>query len=259
MAQIPSVGLPPFDSPEERSQAQAINNVDIDDFLQLMIAELQNQDPLNPLDNSQMLQQISQIREVGATESLTETLESVLLGQNVSSATSLIGKQIQGHDGGGNTAQGLVERISIVDGVPKLHVEGTTSAEPDASPGELDEGTYRYRVLFEELNDEGNPVPFALDLGPILTTGTSEQDQTIRLQNLPLTAGFKQIYRSDNTGTGDFHLVESIDGGKSTYLDGTNDDDLADDVLSTDAQVHEGGRRYTVALSDLAEIQSRKR
>ena len=52
----------PFDGASE-----AINDIDLGTFLRLMIAELQNQDPLNPLDNKDMLAQISQIREVGAT------------------------------------------------------------------------------------------------------------------------------------------------------------------------------------------------
>ena len=66
----------------------------MDDFLDLMIAELQNQDPLNPLENDELIAQISQIREVGATEDLTNTLNAVLLGQNISSATSLIGADV---------------------------------------------------------------------------------------------------------------------------------------------------------------------
>src|SRR5687767_660853 len=83
-------------SPGERSftNTDAINDLELGTFLELMIAELQNQDPLNPLDNKDMLAQISQIREVGATDKLTKTLESVLLGQNIASATNLIGADI---------------------------------------------------------------------------------------------------------------------------------------------------------------------
>ena len=49
-------------------------------FLKLMITELQQQDPLNPMDNKDMLNQIAQIRAVGASDQLTKTLNSVLLG-----------------------------------------------------------------------------------------------------------------------------------------------------------------------------------
>ena len=50
-----------------------LRDVDIYDFLTLMITELQNQDPLNPMDNAQMLEQIGQIRQISATsQSLAE-------------------------------------------------------------------------------------------------------------------------------------------------------------------------------------------
>ena len=74
--------------------SNAFNDIDLNVFLELMITELQNQDPLNPLENDELLAQISQIREVGATDKLTQTLDAVLLGQNVSSATNLIGADV---------------------------------------------------------------------------------------------------------------------------------------------------------------------
>ena len=71
-----------------------ISNMDLDGFLKLMIAEMQNQDPLNPMENSEMMQQLSQMRSIGATDKLTGTLDAVLLGQNLTTASSLIGKEI---------------------------------------------------------------------------------------------------------------------------------------------------------------------
>src|ERR1700749_4407155 len=81
-------------SSSDSGTTDAINNLDLGSFLTLMIKELQNQDPLNPMDNSQMLTQLSEIRQVGSTDKLTSTLNSVLLGQNISSATNLIGANI---------------------------------------------------------------------------------------------------------------------------------------------------------------------
>jgi flagellar basal-body rod modification protein FlgD len=101
---------------------QALRDVNMDDFLKLMIAELQNQDPLNPMDNAQMLQQISQIREIGATDKLSETLGAVQLGQSLSTASVLIGKQIKGLDDKNQQIEGVVDRVSIKDSKPTLHV-----------------------------------------------------------------------------------------------------------------------------------------
>lgn len=93
--------------------ARDLRSVDVDKFLELLIAELQNQDPLDPMDNSEMLQQISQIREISATNQLSDTLGAVLLGQNVSTASSLIGKRITALTDDSKNVEGVVDRVSI--------------------------------------------------------------------------------------------------------------------------------------------------
>ena len=107
----------------------ALTNIDLTEFLNLFIAELQNQDPLDPLDNSEMLSQISQIREIGATDTLTETLAAVQLGQSLSTAGGLIGREVRalssaGPDGQRQFVEGQVERVVIENGNPVLFVEG---------------------------------------------------------------------------------------------------------------------------------------
>ncbi len=107
----------------------ALSNLDLSDFLKLFIAELQNQDPLDPMDNSEMLAQISQIREIGATDNLTNTLDAVRLGQSLSTAGGLIGRHIRAltSDGPGDQQEfieGTVEKVVIDNGEPVLHVNG---------------------------------------------------------------------------------------------------------------------------------------
>lgn len=95
------------------STAGALSQVDMDQFLQLLITEMQNQDPLDPMDNSEMLQQISQIREISATNRLTETLESVLIGQNMATASSLVGKRIRALSDMAQEVEGTVDRVTL--------------------------------------------------------------------------------------------------------------------------------------------------
>ena len=64
----------------------------------------------------------SQIRQIGESEKLTTTLDSVLLNQNLSSASSLLGKNIKALTDDGTAVDGTVERVSVVKGVPRLHV-----------------------------------------------------------------------------------------------------------------------------------------
>ena len=91
-----------------------LRDLNLDHFLKLMLTELQNQDPLDPLDNSEILAQISQIRAISATDKLSETLDSVLLGQNLGTASGLIGKRIDALSDDGDSVNGIVDRVTVV-------------------------------------------------------------------------------------------------------------------------------------------------
>src|ERR1700710_957106 len=93
------------------SSVGGINDIDMNTFLKLMITELQQQDPLNPMDNKDMLNQIAQIRAVGASDQLTKTLNSVLLGQNITSATNLLGADVSALTDDGKEITGAVTRV----------------------------------------------------------------------------------------------------------------------------------------------------
>jgi flagellar basal-body rod modification protein FlgD len=255
MSQIPPTNGAAFGSQDVANATNVINEMNMDEFLKLMITELQNQDPLDPMENSEMLAQISQIREVGATDRLSDSLETMMTRQNVASATSLIGQEIEGQANDGQLARGRVERVSIVDGSPRLHVEGATSAEIEAGTGEIDPGTYRYRVVFHGLDTDGAEVSFAIDVGPVETTGTPEVDQAILLSNLPLTSDRKSIYRTDGTGTGNYYLVGQVDGNTSRYTDTRANAELPGSILGNAITAHPGGRRYTVAIENMTGVR----
>src|SRR6188768_3619231 len=68
-----------------------------DRFLKLLVAQMQNQDPLNPMDNAQMTSQIAQINTVGGIEKLNRTVETLLGGfyaLQAQGATQLAGKDV---------------------------------------------------------------------------------------------------------------------------------------------------------------------
>ena len=100
--------------------SRSFANVTSDDFLQLIITELQNQDPLEPTSNSEFLQQITQIREISASDKLTETLDQVLAGQNLTMASGLIGREVIGVDDLNEEVQGVVDRVAL-----EANAEGT--------------------------------------------------------------------------------------------------------------------------------------
>jgi flagellar basal-body rod modification protein FlgD len=90
-----------------------LKDLDINQFLQLMIAELTNQDPLNPMDNNELVQQIGSIREIAATDKLSTSLELVQSGQSLTTASSLIGKTVKALSDENENIEGVVERVSI--------------------------------------------------------------------------------------------------------------------------------------------------
>lgn len=95
------------------STGNDFRSLDLNDFMKLLLTELQNQDPLSPLDNAQMIQQLSTIREIGATNQLTETLTNLSLTQQLTTATGLIGRSINGLSDSGKELVGIVDRVSV--------------------------------------------------------------------------------------------------------------------------------------------------
>jgi flagellar basal-body rod modification protein FlgD len=112
MTQIPNVSGAGATSGAS-NKPRDLRDLDVEHFLKLMIAEMQNQDPLSPMDNSQMIAQINQLREISATDKLTDTLDAVLLGQNLTTASSLIGKQVSALTDDARDVKGTVDRVSV--------------------------------------------------------------------------------------------------------------------------------------------------
>lgn len=112
MTSIPGVGGS-FGSSATQSKGNGMGDVDTDEFLKLLLTEMQNQDPLQPMDNSQMLTQMSQIREIGSNDRLTDTLSNLAAGQELSMASSMIGKTVKALDSNSKDVTGKVGRVSV--------------------------------------------------------------------------------------------------------------------------------------------------
>ncbi len=104
------------------SGADRLQSLSVQDFTKMLIAELQNQDPSQPMSNTELLQQVSQIRSISSNDQLNTTLQSVLLGQNLSSAGTLIGRTVNGLDSNGQRVSGPVTSVSISGNSSSLNV-----------------------------------------------------------------------------------------------------------------------------------------
>ncbi|GIW95081.1 MAG: flagellar basal body rod modification protein FlgD [Pirellulaceae bacterium] len=95
------------------SKPRQLKDLDMDQFLKLMITELQNQDPLNPMDNTQLIEQLGQIRQITATNQLVSSLQAVVMAQNLAAASSLIGKSVEALSDDNRTISGTVEQVQV--------------------------------------------------------------------------------------------------------------------------------------------------
>ncbi len=120
--QTSQVGIAGQQSQQATVGKDAFSQLTTQDFLKLLVTELANQDPLNPMDNTQLLQQISHLREIQATDLMTATLESVLFGQNFTTANWLMGRNILGLTDDGQYITGIVDRVTLHGKEVKAHV-----------------------------------------------------------------------------------------------------------------------------------------
>ncbi len=95
-----------------------------DSFLKLLIAQLQNQDPLEPIGNQELLNQITQMRNLQSNIELSDFLKSIVSGQQLSLAAGFIGKTIEGTDQTGEPVTGVVDRVFVDSGKTFLGVDG---------------------------------------------------------------------------------------------------------------------------------------
>ncbi len=89
------------------------NSVDYNTFLQLLIAEMKNQDPTNPMDTSQYMSQFAQLSTVEQAMQTNSKLDALLSSQSLSQANGLIGKTVSFTDSTGASFSGKVVSVAI--------------------------------------------------------------------------------------------------------------------------------------------------
>jgi len=105
-------------------EASGINAGDIrTDYMKLLIAELRNQNPLEPMDNYQMASQLTQLGQLEQLQGMGGSFEKVLAATQQGQAAALIGKQVSFYPPDGSAAvTGQVEGVDIVGGQVQLRV-----------------------------------------------------------------------------------------------------------------------------------------
>lgn len=93
----------------------ASNMVDYDAFLQLLVAQLENQDPTEPVDNGQLMAQFASFSAVEQQIQTNGKLDELIRSNTLGDAAGLIGKTITSADG---EVSGVVKAVLLAeDGV----------------------------------------------------------------------------------------------------------------------------------------------
>ena len=106
------------------AQASQFSNPQM--FLQLLVAELQNQDPTNPTDPSTIMQQTAELSQVEAVNTMESAITSQQTASQQAEASGLIGRSVTGTVNG-TPLTGTVSEIQLDStGTPTLVVNGTS-------------------------------------------------------------------------------------------------------------------------------------
>ncbi|MCK1363664.1 flagellar hook assembly protein FlgD [Bradyrhizobium sp. 40] len=100
-------------SSSSTSSTTSSTGVDYNTFLQLLVAEMKNQDPTNPMDTSQYMSQFAQLSSVEQAMQTNTKLDALLSSQSLSQANGLIGKTVSFTDSTGASFSGKVASVSI--------------------------------------------------------------------------------------------------------------------------------------------------
>ncbi|MFN8634027.1 MAG: flagellar hook capping FlgD N-terminal domain-containing protein [Chloroflexota bacterium] len=95
-----------------------------DDFMKLLVAQLQNQDPMKPMDDKEFITQLAQFSSLEAMDKMTAQMEELTGSQMLVQAATMIGKTVTAKLESGETVTGTISQVKMVDGKPVAVVNG---------------------------------------------------------------------------------------------------------------------------------------
>lgn len=92
------------------------------DFLMLLVTELMNQDPLEPMDDREFIAQMAQIQTMNETADFNENIATLQMLQSA----SLVGRGVEAIGPLGERVLGIVTEVRFVNSQPRIVVNGET-------------------------------------------------------------------------------------------------------------------------------------
>jgi flagellar basal-body rod modification protein FlgD len=110
------------------SGTSATDQMNKDMFLKLMVAQLKNQDPMNPTDSSQFLAQTAQFTSLEKLDAVAQQTAQALTAQMAFGASGLVGRAVTYTGADGAETNGTVDSVRFTPTGPVLGVGGTEVA-----------------------------------------------------------------------------------------------------------------------------------
>jgi flagellar basal-body rod modification protein FlgD len=110
-------------------KASAGQTLGKDDFLKLLVGQLQHQDPLAPSDDQQWIGQMAAFSQLEQVSNMAESTQKIVDTLNTNGALSLIGHTVTYLDSTGASHTGNVDTVDMADGTATLTVGGVAGID----------------------------------------------------------------------------------------------------------------------------------
>ena len=107
----------------------AMQGLGKDDFLKLLVGQLQHQDPLAPSDDQQWIGQMAQFSQLEQVSNTAETTQKIVDTLNVNGTLSLIGHNVTYLDQSGGAHNGVVQTVDMAGGKASLTIGGVAGID----------------------------------------------------------------------------------------------------------------------------------
>ncbi|MBB1652037.1 flagellar hook assembly protein FlgD [Delftia sp. UME58] len=176
-----------------------------DRFLKLLVAQLNNQDPMNPMDNAQMTSQMAQINTVTGIQQLNKTMESMagqFTAMQVLQGTQMIGRTVltEGNTLGVGKEKSYTAAFDLEGPAADVKVQITTAGGELVDTVELGSGTAgrnyftwdgskyagdasQLRYTVQATNADKAVASTTLSPHAVLATGTTDGKLTLELDD----------------------------------------------------------------------------
>ena len=111
--------------------ASGSNDLGKDAFMQLLVSQMRNQDPLSPTNNEEFIAQLAQFSELEQMQELNDNIlglavlqQSNALMAQLTDSSALIGKEVRFIDANGDEQEGTVASVKIQEGLAVLNIGG---------------------------------------------------------------------------------------------------------------------------------------